>query len=933
MWKLQGSYRQFQGILLVVLLVGLPLFSATADEVATYIEEGRQFLESGELRSAEIQLKNALQQDPANAQARYLLGLVSLQQRRGDAAIKELEYARRLNHPREDWLIPLARAYLLEGAHEALMEAIDVDPGDTDALQSETLALRGMAQIAMNASTEARDSFMRALTLDAENYDAMLGVSRLAMAEQDFDEARRISARLVEQNPDRYEGWILKGELDGRSRDLEAALEAFEKALQVQPGIIPAVLGRAGAALALNDTESAQRDVDQVLEVLPDHPTANFIQARLLLLEDDLEAADLALRRVIRVAPDHMPSFLLLGILHYSQGNYAQAESHLLRFTADRSDHLPARKLLAATEMKLRSPGKAVETLEEYLKGNPDTQDAQFLALLGSAYLQNGNSDLGTQYLQQAAEIAPDVSAIRTQLALSHLATGATDAAVTELESAVDLGQGLMQADMLLVMANIRNGNHTEAINVANALVDKVPDDPTTHNLLGLATLEDGDTEGAITAFRQAIALQPGFTTAWLNLARAHMAEQNSDAAAEAFRGLLAENENSLEALVGLAGLAEQAGQREEGLALLERAWEAHPNSLQTGVLLVRKYLENQQGRQALNMARTLRTRFPDAAAVDRSMGLALLANDQPEEALATLEEIVEDDPDSPEIWQLIAISHGQQGHYERAIEALDQALALDPGFAPALVTKVRFYLSTERFDLALASAQRLQENLDTAAEGFKLQGDILSQQEDFTAAADAYRQGYELIPSAQLALLTSNALRRAEDPEGAVTALRNWLSVQPADQQVRLQLSMYLDRIGRQEDAIAEYEQLLDQHPDNIVALNNLAWLYHQVGDERAVARAERAVELAPERPEIADTLGWILVNEGELQRGLVLLQQAALQGPDIPDIRYHLAVAYQKADRLEEARKELQRVLETDAAFSRRAEAEALLAELGPE
>jgi len=930
MREFRGKACRIAGILLGSLIVLGSESVVMADEVAEYIEEGRAYLDNEEYRAAEIQLKNALQLDPASAEARFLLGLTQLRRFDGPSAVKELEYARRLNHDRQDWLIPLARAYLLTGEFDTLMETIDVEPTDPDALQSEVLALRGTAQISLGNRIEARDSFMRALALDSENYDGLLGVARLALAESDFDEARRIVTRLVDQGPERIEGWVVKGELDRMNNDHAAALAAFEKALEVQPGNIIALLGRAEAALVQGDAESARADVVRVLEVRPEHPGANFLDARLLLQDNDLEAADLALRRVIRAAPNHMPSFLLLGALHYNQNNLAQAESHLLRFVGAHPEHLPARKLLAATKMKLQSPDQAIETLRVALDGAGQTDDPQLLALLGSAYLQSGEYDLGNRYLQQAAEIAPDISAIRTQLALSHLASGATDQAVTELESAVDLGQGLLQADVLLVLAHLRNNNQAQAVQAAAELVEKLPDNAMPHNLLGLARMAEGSVEEAQQAFEKALEIQPSFTTAWVNLARLHTQQNDLSAAEGAYNSILQQDPDNLEALLGLAGLAERRGDGSQQLTLLEKAWESHPESLQTGMLLVRKYLENQESREALNMVRTLRIQFPDDPTVARSMGLALLANDRPRDALSQFQEILDEQADSPELWQLIASAHTQLDEHDDAIQALDRALALREDFVPALVGKVQVYARAGRPERALETARVLQNLDESASVGHKLEGDVLAQQKDFTAAAGAYQQAYDIASSGQLALLASNARRQAGDHEAAATALRNWLAVQPDDHRVRLQLAMYLDQTGRQEDAIAEYEQLLDQQPDNVVALNNLAWLYHVVGDERAVARAERAVELAPDRPEITDTLGWILVEEGEVQRGLLLLQQAAVQAPHIPDIRYHLAVAYQRVGRLEEARKELQGLLSSGEQFARRADAEALMNQL---
>ncbi len=47
------------------------------------------------------------------------------------------------------------------------------------------------------------------------------------------------------------------------------------------------------------------------------------------------------------------------------------------------------------------------------------------------------------------------------------------------------------------------------------------------------------------------------------------------------------------------------------------------------------------------------------------------------------------------------------------------------------------------------------------------------------------------------------------------------------------------------------------------------------------------------------------------------MLLQEAAVKAPHIPDIRYHMVVALDKAGRRDEARKELDRLLKTGKAF----------------
>jgi len=126
-------------------------------------------------------------------------------------------------------------------------------------------------------------------------------------------------------------------------------------------------------------------------------------------------------------------------------------------------------------------------------------------------------------------------------------------------------------------------------------------------------------------------------------------------------------------------------------------------------MLLIRQYLESQEERKALNMVRTLRIQFPDDPTVARSMGLALLANEQPGEALAQFQTLLDQQPESPELWQLTASAHAQLDDYERAIQALDRALALRADFIPALAGKVQVHARAGQPELALAVARQLQ--------------------------------------------------------------------------------------------------------------------------------------------------------------------------------------------------------------------------------
>jgi cellulose synthase operon protein C len=74
---------------------------------------------------------------------------------------------------------------------------------------------------------------------------------------------------------------------------------------------------------------------------------------------------------------------------------------------------------------------------------------------------------------------------------------------------------------------------------------------------------------------------------------------------------------------------------------------------------------------------------------------------------------------------------------------------------------------------------------------------------------------------------------------------------------------------------------------------LNNLAWLYMERDDPRALELARRAAEAAPDNPDILDTLGWILFREGRVDEAVTHLRRSVELNPANPIVHHHLGTA----------------------------------------
>jgi Flp pilus assembly protein TadD len=172
-----------------------------------------------------------------------------------------------------------------------------------------------------------------------------------------------------------------------------------------------------------------------------------------------------------------------------------------------------------------------------------------------------------------------------------------------------------------------------------------------------------------------------------------------------------------------------------------------------------------------------------------------------------------------------------------------------------------------------------------------------------------------------------AGALLRAGRPDDATKLLLDWIGKHADDTVAIEQVAEIYISTSKFADAAKYLEMLLKQKPHDAVALNNLAWVYQQLGDDtKAQAMARQAYVLAPSS-QTADTLGWILTSSGNPQSGVALLRQASTDGASDPRILYHYAVALKDTGNKDEAKKQLETVVANKAQFKEKVEAQKLL------
>lgn len=922
------TIRDFVNRFAIVFLLILALcagfaFAGNSDDAL--ITEAKQYLSEGKVKAAVIQLKNLLRDSPLNADARLLLGQAYVRLGDGPSAVKELEKAKDLRLSKEQWIIPLAKAYLLVGKPKKLLQKLDLDQAYSSELRSTLKSLHGDAYFNLRDYDAAKESYDEALKLNGSSALGLLGKAKIRLLHKQFESATKFANESIAIDGENAVAWTLLGEIHRLQGNNENASAAFEKAIKINPNHVNARIGRAVLSILTKNFESAQQDLSFISKNIGTYPPAMYLQSVIAYQQKKHQEAEDLLVQVINFVPDHLPSRLLLGTIAYSRNNLESADNHLSRYVGAIPNHLPAAKLLAAVKMKQKQAADAVSLLSRVEEAGRD--DPQYLALLGSAYMQTGEFDRGTELLTKATQLAPNVAAIHAQLALGQIAAGRIDEAVGQLENAVDLGQGLIQADALLVMALLQQKKFDDALEAAKRIAKKMPDNPMPFNLMAAAYLAKGEKNEAVKQWKHALSIKPDYATAALNLAKLEVQEKNFKRANKWYRSILKHQPRNVRAMIGLAQVAEKQKSYEKMVEWLETARDKNPDNLEPMLMLSKYYLLRGKSLQALEIARDASARHPDNDLALKTLGVSQQATGNTASAIRTFRNLIRRSQGKPEPHHLLAQILFKDSRIKEANKEWEHAIELSPKYLPSIVARAESALKEKDFDTALELSKTVQNYYPQSPLGYRILGDVEQGRNHPEKARQAYHQAYQIHKTAGLARRLFQIYIILEDHTSGFALLEKWLEQSPKDVASWALLAMGYQKIEKNEKAIRCYEKAYQLAPNNRIVVNNLAWLYQEKGDNRALELAEDILDLAHSDPQIADTAGWIFVQNGKLDKGLVLLQQAAVLAPHIPEIRVHLAEALIQAGRRQEAGKELSRLLKEKKDFPGRERAEDLL------
>lgn len=511
------------------------------------------------------------------------------------------------------------------------------------------------------------------------------------------------------------------------------------------------------------------------------------------------------------------------------------------------------------------------------------------------------------------------------------MAAGDTARGFSDLESLAANESSQSQAELALYSEHMRRREYDRALAAVDALEKKQPKSVLVPALRGGAYLAKRDLVKARANFEKALELQPDYFPAAQSLALIDLQEGNVQAAQERYQRMLAKNPKNEQVLLAQAELLTLSGGPAESIKdAIDKAIAANPTSPRARLALIAYDMRRKDAKAAIAAAQSALSAIPNNAQLTEALGASQLAGNEPNQAIETFRTLVQLQPQNPLVLLRLAEAQVALKDYAGAIESERKALVLKPDQPQALVALAKTYVLSGQPEAAIEEARKLQKQQPDKSAGYALEGELLRVQKKWPEAAAAFAAALSREPSPLVATRYYASLLAAGKSSEAAKVASQWMQKHPKDPTFPLLLAGQAQAKKDFAAAASGYSKVLEIDPDNIVALNNLAWILAEGNDPKAREYAEHAHRLAPFNPGVLDTLGWTLARTGDAKRGAQLLLMASRLAPSQAAIRLHLAKALAESGDKAGARREVAELVKLDKASPIRVEAEKLSATL---
>lgn len=840
----------------------------TQQETSGILDRAESYLSQGQYRAATIEVKNAVQKDPGNTEARIIMARIGLKVGQPKSAIEQLK---QIPTPSAESNLLLAEAYIKSKKYYSAEEVLNNEASalkDFNAFKFHILSAEN--SLGLNRLKESESHLKTASSLVANSPEnqtqASLIYSRYYVAKNDIENAKKeIDKALALEKSS--EALLQKGALLYKENKLEQAEDLLTNALlelkntdvitplriQILEGLIRILSksGRSSEALIYSKL---------LAEATPGakQNKAKFEEAVKLAQDGNLEEAEAILTKLYASGGSEL-SGRMLGIINAMQGNLQEADAFLTENVDTETASSQTIGLLAETKLKLNQIEDALNILEQKVSRSPN--DATIQSIYGLALASSGQLNKAVDALKKAIKLDPSKVKYRVTLANVQVRQGLYKDAVATLEGARKLDPKDQSVPNALIRLYISTNQLDKAKAIGKKLLAESPTDLFALNVNGLISLAGKEPGKAVKYFEKSLSID-------------------------------AEN---LGTRFGLAGAYTRNNQQSEAIKIYEGSIDITPNSPSVYKAFITAHELNKTPQKAINKIAEISKNNLMLWAPDTILAEYHFRNGNLDEAIKHIDtalqrNAVENYPQSVAIAIYFAQANNalNESRYPDARTSLMQGLQIQP----TNIKLLALLTTTEILSGQTREASKLIEQIRTeypeSPLSTELTGDLEKQNNNLDSAMQNYLSAWDAKPTDVLGL----KIVRLNEKQGknTLTFLNDWTRKLPSSVQGHLLLAMSQHGSGQVDAAINNYQKVLQLAPNSLIAINNLSWIMFEKGQSGAMELAEKGANLYPNNASMLDTYGWILFKSGkDKNKAREVLKKALDLEPENKDIKKH--------------------------------------------
>ena len=515
----------------------------------------------------------------------------------------------------------------------------------------------------------------------------------------------------------------------------------------------------------------------------------------------------------------------------------------------------------------------------EYADFEPETL---YLLLSAEIAAQRGRYDITLVNYLKAAKQSRDQVVIERAMRIAQSLNG--DNAQKQLaELWLDIDPDNLQAHRISAIQAVKGNDLQTAIHHMERIMDQGGDADFDSLAALAANLPPEQQQELLALYNEMSDRHPDTPELEYSIALLLKVTGQPQQALDRLEPLLQENANFQPAIILKGDLLYQTDQKSSALDYLLTNTRRFPGNRQMGTLYGRMLINEGELQAAQDEFNRLVKRYPDTPGLRLSHALVALENGQTDLARQELTQLAEQGHHTSEANYYLGRIEDQASNTEQAI-GYYQSVEQGNYYFPALARASSLLAENGQLEDAIDRIRRLREANPRQAENFWL--------------------------------LEVNLLLDQEQQQQALSTATEALEEHPDNIEIRYARAMLYDGIGQPAYAEADLKHILEQEPENAVALNALGYILTTRTDRLREARGyiEKALRLDPDNPAILDSMGWVLFLEGQLEPALEPLSRAWAAFPD-PEVAAHYGEALWMNGAEEQARIIWQEGLEQDS------------------